>query len=62
MNSLTGSLLRDFGLGFFINGLFTITQNGFTINSVLATLIATKILIFGVLIQREEQIQWKHKQ
>ncbi|WP_229933451.1 hypothetical protein [Campylobacter majalis] len=61
MNSLTGSLLRDFGLGFFINGLFTITQNGFTLNSVLATLIATKILIFGVLIQKEEQRQWMDK-
>ena len=62
MNSLTGLLLRDFGLGFFINGLFTITQNGFTLNSILATLSATKILIFGILIQKEEQKKWMDKQ
>lgn len=55
MNSIVGSLLRDFGLGFFVNGLFAITQNGITANSVLATLIATKILIFGVLIQQKEK-------
>lgn len=56
-----GSLLRDFGLGFFINGLFSITQNGFNLNSILAVLISAKILIFGILIQREEQKQWIRK-
>lgn len=54
MKRFTGTLLRDFGLGFFVNGLFTITQNGFTINSVLATLISAKILIYGILIQQKE--------
>jgi len=33
-NNIIGTLLRYIGLGFFVNGLFTITQNGFNINSV----------------------------
>lgn len=49
----TGSLLRDIGLGFFVNGLFTITQNGFSFNSIVVTLIAVKILLFGILIQNK---------
>ncbi len=49
----TGTLIRDVGLGFFVNGLFTITQNGFSFNSVIVTFIAVKILLFGILIQNK---------
>lgn len=58
MKSLIGSLIRDIGLGFFVNGLFTITQIGFSLNSIVVTLIAIKIIIYGILIQNEEQKQW----
>lgn len=52
MKNVVGSLIRDIGLGLFINGLFTITQNGFSFNSTIVTFLSIKILFFGILIQK----------
>jgi hypothetical protein len=53
--NIYGSLIRDIGLGIFVNGLFTITQNGFSLNATITTFIAIKILYFGILIQKKEE-------
>jgi len=53
--NIYGSLIRDIGLGIFVNGLFTITQNGFSFNAAITTFIAIKILYFGILIQKKEK-------
>jgi len=52
---MIGSLIRDIGLGLFVNGLFTITQNGFSFNALVTTFIAIKILAFGILIQKKQR-------
>jgi len=52
---MIGSLIRDIGLGLFVNGLFTITQNGFSFNALITTFIAIKILAFGILIQKKQR-------
>lgn len=51
--NIIGNLVRDMGLGIFVNGLFTITQNGFTLSATITTFIAIKILLFGILIQEK---------
>ena len=56
---MIGSLIRDIGLGIFVNGLFTITQNGLSFNAAITTFIAIKILYFGILIQKKEKEDWK---
>ncbi len=53
--NVIGTLIRDIGLGVFVNGLFTITQNGFSFSATLTTLIAIKILLFGILIQHKSK-------
>jgi len=55
-NNIIGTLLRDVGLGFFVNGLFTITQNGFSLNSVIVTIVAIRVIIYGIVIQNKENI------
>ena len=52
---IIGSLIRDIGLGLFVNSLFTLTQNGFSLNTVLTIFISIKILYFGILIQKKEK-------
>jgi hypothetical protein len=52
---MIGSLIRDIGLGLFVNGLFTITQDGLSFNAAVTTFIAVKILYFGILIQKMEK-------
>jgi hypothetical protein len=52
---MVGSLIRDVGLGIFVNGLFTTTQNGFSFNAIVTTLVAIKLLHFGVLLQKKEK-------
>jgi len=60
---LVGSLIRDIGLGIFVNGLFTITQNGFSLNATITTFIAIKLLYIGILIQKKEkECLWTDKQ
>ena len=53
--NVIGTLIRDIGLGVFVNGLFTITQNSFSFNATLITFIAIKILLFGILIQHKSK-------
>jgi len=52
---MVGSLIRDIGLGVFVNSLFTITQNGFSFNSVIVMFVAIKVLAFGILIQNKQK-------
>jgi len=52
---MVGLLIRDIGLGIFVNGLFTITQNGFSFNALITTFIAVKVLAFGLLIQKKQK-------
>lgn len=52
---MIGSLIRDIGLGLFVNALFTITQSGFSFNIAVVTFISIKILYFGILIQKLEK-------
>jgi|GEM_PF-2363966 len=52
-NNIIGTLLRDIGLGFFVNGLFTITQNGFNINSVVVTIVAMVTIAYGIVTQNK---------
>ena len=46
-----GSLIRDLGLGFFVNGLFRITQNGYTYKTVSITLISAVLIVMGIILQ-----------
>ena len=46
-----GSLIRDLGLGFFVNGLFTITQNGYSFNSLVVAGLASFLIIVGIILQ-----------
>jgi len=55
-NNIIGTLLRDVGLGFFVNGLFTITQNGFSFNAIIVTIVAIRIIIYGIVIQNKENV------
>lgn len=52
MKEIIATLIRDIGLGLFVNGLFTITQNGFTIGALIVTLISVNILFLGIFAQK----------
>jgi len=63
MKDLIASLIRDLGLGLFINGLFTITQNGFSFNAVIVTLVSVMILFLGIFAQKHiKDSKWTDKQ
>ena len=53
MYKITGSLIRDSGLGLFTNGLFTVTQNGFSFNNSITIGISVWIIVFGLLINQK---------
>jgi len=53
MYKTTGSLIRDIGLGLFTNGLFTVTQNGFTFNNLITIAVSVLIIAFGLLIHQK---------
>lgn len=53
MYKIVGSLTRDVGLGLFTNGLFTVTQNGFSFNNTVTIGISVWIIVFGLLIHQK---------